>query len=182
MKKVLAGALLLLLSHFGYSQTVSDQAVVPVSVTLNAILRLTVTSGGNIVFVVNTVDQYTNGIATSPRTTTTFRVSSTRNFTVTMVPENNTHFVGIQTNNTTNFPITNVGIVCAGTSGVVIPAAVAPLLATQTIVTSPAAANASYTIGWELATNAVVGASTLLSQSIPADVYVNNMFLTLAPQ
>lgn len=180
MKKVLAGALLLLLSHFGYTQTVSDQAVVPVSVTLNAILRLTVTSGGNIVFVVNTVDQYTNGIAASPRTTTTFRVSSTRDFTVTMVPENTTHFVGVQTNNTIDFPITNVGILCTGPGSS--PAAVTPLAATQTIVTNTAAADAQYTIGWELATTAVVGASTLLSQSIPADVYVNNMFLTLAPQ
>lgn len=182
MRKFLAGALLLLLSHTGYTQAVSDQAVVPVSVTLNSILRLTVTSGGNIVFVVNTVDQYQQGIVGTDRTTTKFSVSSTRNYTVTMVPENTTHFVGIQTNNTTNFPIGNVGFRCVGQGTA--HNNITALAATQTIVTNNAAANEEYQIIWELATPAVLGGggNSLLAQSIEADVYVNNMFLTLAPQ
>ena len=39
-----------------FGQAVADQGVIPVSVTLNQILRLNVTSGGNINFVINTRD------------------------------------------------------------------------------------------------------------------------------
>jgi len=45
-----------------YSQAVNDRAVVPVSVTLNSILRLNVESGGNVEFNFNTLEQYENGI------------------------------------------------------------------------------------------------------------------------
>ncbi|MCB9002091.1 MAG: hypothetical protein H6537_09000 [Bacteroidales bacterium] len=50
-----------LLASLAFGQAVNDQAIIPVSVTLNSILRLTVVSGGNIDFVVNTIDQYTSG-------------------------------------------------------------------------------------------------------------------------
>ncbi len=61
-------ALLLLIMFMGYhvssfAQAVDDQAVVPVSVTLNSILRLNVESGGNIEFNFNTLEQYNNGIS-----------------------------------------------------------------------------------------------------------------------
>jgi hypothetical protein len=59
MRKFLFGFVMLFLSQLGYGQAVNDQAVIPVSITLNSILRLTVVSGGNIDFVVNTIDQYT---------------------------------------------------------------------------------------------------------------------------
>ena len=60
------------------AQAVSDMAIIPIGVTLNSIARLTVTSGGNIEFVVNTMDQYNNGVAYSASTTTTFSVVSQR--------------------------------------------------------------------------------------------------------
>jgi len=44
------------------AQPVSDRAVIPVAVTLNQVLRLNITNGGNIEFVFNQIDQYTNGI------------------------------------------------------------------------------------------------------------------------
>jgi hypothetical protein len=49
--------------NISYSQAVSDRAVVPVSVTLNSILRLNVESGGNVEFNFNTIEQYENGIS-----------------------------------------------------------------------------------------------------------------------
>lgn len=59
--------MILLLFFAGYqvssfAQAVDDRAVVPVSVTLNSILRLNVESGGNIEFNFNTLQQYQNGI------------------------------------------------------------------------------------------------------------------------
>ncbi|MFP4019163.1 MAG: hypothetical protein ACLFUH_07930, partial [Bacteroidales bacterium] len=66
MKKLIV---LLLVVFFGvnlqsFSQAVDDRAVVPVSVTLNSILRLNVESGGNVEFNFNTLEQYENGINT----------------------------------------------------------------------------------------------------------------------
>ena len=64
MRKLFYSLALLFLSQVSFGQAVNDQAIIPVSVTLNSILRLTVVSGGNIEFVVNTIDQYTGGINT----------------------------------------------------------------------------------------------------------------------
>jgi len=57
------GMIGLLSVNISYSQAVDDRAVVPVSVTLNSILRLNVESGGNVEFNFNTLDQYENGIS-----------------------------------------------------------------------------------------------------------------------
>ena len=53
----------LLAVNISYSQAVDDRAVVPVSVTLNSILRLNIESGGNVEFNFNTLEQYENGIS-----------------------------------------------------------------------------------------------------------------------
>ncbi|MBS3775482.1 MAG: hypothetical protein KGY70_09855 [Bacteroidales bacterium] len=60
--------MILLLFFAGYqvssfAQAVDDRAVVPVSVTLNSILRLNIESGGNIEFNFNTLQQYQDGIS-----------------------------------------------------------------------------------------------------------------------
>ncbi|MDY0199033.1 MAG: hypothetical protein RBR68_14605 [Tenuifilaceae bacterium] len=184
MKKLVLGAAMLLFAQFSFGQAVTDQAVIPVSVTLNAILRLTVTSGGNIVFVVNTIQQYEEGIEGTARTTTKFRVSSSRDFAVTMVPENVTHFTGLETGNVADFPITNVGYAMTAGAGAIDAATIKPLAATNSLVSNAAIGNEEYSLMWHLATSDVVDLATasLLIQSIPADIYVNNMFLTLAPQ
>ncbi|MDY0347728.1 MAG: hypothetical protein RBR13_02740 [Tenuifilaceae bacterium] len=183
MKKLVLGAAMLLFAQFSFGQAVTDQAVIPVSVTLNAILRLTVTSGGNIVFVVNTIQQYEEGIEATDQTKTKFRVSSSRNFTVTMVPENTTHFVGLETGNVADFPITNVGYEMESGAGAVLPGDIIVLAASNSLVSNNAVGDEEYSLAWHLATPAVLGTDpNLLLQSIPADIYVNNMFLTLAPQ
>ena len=58
----LVGMIGLLSVNMSYSQAVNDRAVVPVSVTLNSILRLNIESGGNVEFNFNTLEQYQNGI------------------------------------------------------------------------------------------------------------------------
>jgi len=70
------------------AQPVSDRAVIPVAVTLNQVLRLNITNGGNIEFVFNQIGQYTSGInsgggtgGSSPFYSTDFDIaSSTRWF------------------------------------------------------------------------------------------------------
>jgi hypothetical protein len=64
MKKnltVLLAALLMGGTAFG--QAVSDRNIIPVAVNLNQVLRMTITNGGNIEFVFNTIDEYKNGIS-----------------------------------------------------------------------------------------------------------------------
>jgi hypothetical protein len=79
----------------GFGQAVNAQAIIPVSVTLNSILRLTGVSGGNIDFVVNTIEQYTNGINNGggdARYQTNFTVSASQDFNVTVRAEDLTFF------------------------------------------------------------------------------------------
>lgn len=64
-KTILALCSGIIISVTAIAQPVSDRAVIPVAVTLNQILRLHVTDGGNIEFVFNTITQYKAGIANS---------------------------------------------------------------------------------------------------------------------
>ena len=67
MKKYVVLFMLIFMGYqlSSFAQAVDDRAVVPLSVTLNSILRLNIESGGNIEFNFNTLNQYQNGINTS---------------------------------------------------------------------------------------------------------------------
>ena len=195
MKKLLLISAGLFAACFAKAQPVSDNAVIPVSVTLNSILRLTVVTGGNIDFVVNTIDQYTNGIDNNARYTTRFTVSSSVDFDVNMSTEDVT-FMGTD-NPAHTMPLNNVGyrILSSGT-GVVnthwaIPAvgAVVALRNESTPIVAGIAKNAAgnaakndFSIQWELGTIGGGGMNTesLLQQSLDPDRYVTSVYLHLA--
>ena len=181
MKKLIYSLSLLLVSQFGFGQAVKDNAVIPVSITLNSILRLTVTSGGNIQFVVNTIDQYTGGIANSDQYTTKFIVSSSRDFDVTMGAED-VDFVGQETGGTMALAFLRYTMSDPGATGATLSAAqteLTDLSAPVTIVSNTAGGQLEYDIQWELGTDAN---NTLLDANLPADIYITNVFLNLAPQ
>lgn len=197
MRKLFYAAALLLLSQAGFGQAVNDQAIIPVSVTLNSILRLTVVSGGNIDFVVNTIGQYTSGINNlggDARYHTNFTVSASQDFDVTIRAEDLT-FVG-QDNATNVMPLNNVGFdLTESGSGVpgtswTLPIAVLPLTnGPQNIVTgilgfaAGGAEKNNFTIRWRLGTGeGGMNAATLLSQSLTPDRYITNVFLELVPK
>lgn len=177
---------MLLISQLGFGQAVSDNAVVPVSVTLNSILRLTVVSGGNIQFVVNNIGDYTNGVANTTQYRTTFTVASSRDYDVDVYAED-PDFVGTDAGGT--LTLENVGYVVwdniAGAS--LVPLAVltdntAPAKIIDEGSAGDAAAN-EFQLRWELGTPALQTISTLgslLSQSIAPDNYVNNVFIVLS--
>ncbi|MEW5845601.1 MAG: hypothetical protein AB1777_04965 [Bacteroidota bacterium] len=197
MRKLFYAAALLLLSQAGFGQAVNDQAIIPVSVTLNSILRLTVVSGGNIDFVVNTIGQYTSGINSGggdARYQTNFTVSASQDFDVTIRAEDAT-FIG-QDNAANTMPLNNVGLnLTESGSGSApanwaLPAAVLALTnAAQNIVTGVAGAAAggadknNFTIQWRLGTaEGAMNASSLLAQSLTPDRYITNVFLELVPK
>jgi hypothetical protein len=61
-KVVLMGGLLMI-AFIGFSQAVKDRQVIPVAVNLNQVLRMTITNGGNIEFVFNSIDDYRLGLS-----------------------------------------------------------------------------------------------------------------------
>lgn len=192
----------MLVGTIGFSQAVADQAIIPVSVGLNSILRLNVTSGGNIEFVVNTITDYTSGIANSARYTTGFTVASSIDFDVTLSLED-ADLAGVDVAGT--FDHRNLGYRVAKTgSGAIgtdwnIPSSgttAIPVAAGTDIIESIVnhgagdVAKNAFTINWRLATNDVLAVTaalggfelatnTLLAQSIPAGRYTTNVFLVL---
>jgi len=196
MRKLLFTLALAVLSQVSFGQAVNDQAIIPVSVTLNSILRLTVVSGGNIDFVVNTIDQYTNGINSGggdARWQTNFTVSSSQDFDVTLAAEDAT-LMG-QDDPANTMPLDNIGFDLTASGGVIgtnwaLPTAVLPLNnAAQDIVTGAAGASAgdatqnNFTIQWRLGTGeGTMNGQSLLEQSLSPDRYITNVFLELVPK
>lgn len=199
MRKLFYAMSLVLISQLGFGQAVNDQAIIPVSVTLNSILRLTVVSGGNIDFVVNTIGQYTTGInsaGTDARYQTRFTVSSSQDFDVELRAED-ANFLG-QDNPTHTMLLNNVGLdlesngTGADPANWALPGSVLALTNNaQTIVDGVegasgvigSAGNAEkndFTIRWRLGTmQGTMNAGSLLSQSLTPDRYITNVFLEL---
>ena len=195
MRKLLFTLALAVLSQVSFGQAVNDQAIIPVSVTLNSILRLTVVSGGNIDFVVNTIDQYTSGINNGggdARWQTNFTVSSSQDFDVTLAAEDATLFGQDDPGHT--MPLNNIGFDLTGLGGGplnwALPATVLALTnVAQNIVTGVAGASAgdatqnNFTIQWRLGTGeGTMNSSSLLAQSLTPDRYITNVFLELVPK
>jgi len=195
MRKLLFTLALAVLSQVSFGQAVNDQAIIPVSVTLNSILRLTVVSGGNIDFVVNTIDQYTSGInsgGADARWQTNFTVSSSQDFDVTLAAEDAT-LMG-QDDPANTMPLDNIGFDLTGSGGGpanwALPLAVLALTQpSQNIVTGVAGFSAgdatqnNFTIQWRLGTGeGAMNGATLLAQSLTPDRYITNVFLELVPK
>lgn len=178
-----------------FSQPVSDHGVIPIGVTLNSILRLNITSGGNMEFIVSTIDQYTNGILNANRYDTHFTVASSVDFNVNLTPDQD-NFVGVgdatNTLDLDNLGFTTVseGTGADGTNWTLAAISVFANAATAVpIVTSISGLGAgdvaqnAFVINWEFGTkNAPMTATSLLAQSIPADRYVINVLVDLVAQ
>lgn len=186
MRKLFFVAILALLSQVGFAQTIQDNAVIPVSVTINSILRLNVTSGGNIQFVFNTMAQYNTGILGSALTTTDFNVASSRRYHVELAAEDAT-LIGVEGGNTMPLAVVRYTIpaaTTAATTGTFTyanagPYALVPLASAATILTNTAATGTTpdlCSIQWEAGTDPLNRAS-----GHPSDVYVTNVYLTLIP-
>ncbi len=178
-----------------FAQPVSDNGVIPIGVTLNSILRLNITSGGNLEYVVNTIDQYTNGIAQNARYDTHFTVASSVDFDVTLTAD-----AGVLTgvdDATHTIPLDNLGYLVVADAGVSgadgvnwdLPAAVVPLTAAAApIVTSNYAGLGAgditqngFVIQWRLGTGeGGMNGTSLLQQSITSDRYVVNAIIQLS--
>lgn len=199
MKKLTISLLAVVFSlGAAFSQPVSELGIIPVGVTLNSILRLNITSGGNLEYVINTIEQYQNGIPAGDPYTTNFNVASSVDFDVTLVADAD-DFTGVDDNTTPNvMDLDNLGYTVvgngSGTAGTTwaFPAAMplavtGPTIGATTIITGAAGLSAggidqnAFILQWEFGTgngNTSTG-GTLLAQSIASDRYVVNVFLEL---
>ena len=210
MKKILYTAVaVMLIGQVAMAQPVSDRAVIPVAVTLNQILRLHVTNGGNVEFVFNTIAQYKNGIGNSDFYDTDVEVASSTPWEMVLGAEDAT-FLG--TDSLTNsmalnnvgysLVYTGVGMTCCASANDLFDPGVAAgvfaltnglapyTLGGPVILTSGTAQNGgdvnenSFTINWVCGTGAIGGTTpmttvTLLDQDINPDRYVTNVLLDI---
>lgn len=180
---------------------IDDRAVIPVAVTLNSILRLNVTSGGNIEFNFNTLNDYQNGINTGPAYQTKFNVASSVNWDVDMFAED-ASLVGTdvitQGDNVANImPLENIGfhvssegtgtfLIIAEDDDSVLPLEqnpANPIVAYNGTVSNAGDINAnSFTIHWRCGTQeGDMLDESILEQGLASDRYATNVFLILRP-
>ena len=82
-KKAIMIVGLLTIGFVGFSQAVKDRQVIPVAVNLNQVLRMTITNGGNIEFVFNSIDDYRLGLSGDAGTSGSANPASSDAFYVT---------------------------------------------------------------------------------------------------
>jgi len=80
MRKSSLVAIMLFFGLAAFSQAVKDRNVIPVAVNLNQVLRMTITNGGNIEFVFNTIDDYKNGLSAVQATSVSANPASSEGF------------------------------------------------------------------------------------------------------
>lgn len=189
MKKIFLSVCALGLALGTYAQAIVDNAVIPVSVNINTIMRMNVVSGGNIEFSFNTIEQYTKGIENSDRYDTRFTVASSVDFKVEMYAEDASLKGSDDASNEMDLNLVTYKMEANNSS------AVADLVmsedwkqlseaATEIVVAGGGDAVANdFTINWSCgdATNSGAAAS-VLSKSLAPDRYSTNVFLVLSKQ
>ena len=202
MKKIFAAfAALALTGQMAIGQGVSDLEVIPVSVTINTVLRLNVVKGGNIEFVINTIQDFKDGVntgGTKPQYDTKFTVAASHDYNVYLFSDDATLIGTDDPANT--IPLNNIGwestvLGANGTgSGAVMP------LTQDLYAGGPDIHDAAglcidgsgaqgditdniYNIAWRVGTKeGTMNGGTLLSQNIKNDRYTTNAFLVLEEQ
>lgn len=192
MKKLVLGAAMLLFAHMGFGQAVNESTIIPVSVTLNAVSRLNIESGGNIKFVFTSIGDYNTGFDGSSEAiyTTTVSVASSRNFSVNMYSEA-ANF--LPTDNAANiFSIDNLEYQLAWL-GATPPLSYTSIWtqmnsAPTLIIDNTTDGNGGlagdgtenrFTIHWKIGTTSNANGTLLSQGNIAADHYVANIFIEL---
>jgi len=199
MKKLIYIAIAAIFVVPAMAQPVSDRGVIPVAVTLNQILRLNITNGGNIEFVFNTIGQYQAGIGVpfSAFYQTDFNVASSTRWELFMGAEDATFF-GTD-DPTAVLALDNVGFTLDDTPGihkfgteltpaVAILTVLAPFPGAAVIGSAAAPVGNSgdiddndFFIHWECGTGvAPMNLVPLIDQDITPDRYVTNVLLDIA--
>ena len=206
MKKVLLGFLgLLLLSQGIKAQPVSDNAVIPMAITVNSILRLSVVDGGNIEFVFNTLNDINTGLS-GARYSTSVTVASSSNWDLSVLATTDAFYddggndiplshVCFNLTNTTTAGANTIGIDNTFNSIYAANGVASAITAYNTLtdtppvinVLTPGSGNAgdivanAFTFNWECGVTANCGAgSSMIGE--PSGRYATSILLSLSAQ
>jgi len=203
MKKVLLGFLaIIMLGTTAHAQPISDNAVIPMAITVNSILRLNVVRGGNIEFVFNNYQDFLSGLIGSTYSTDV-TVTSSGNWDLSILASTTEFFdqsaapgSGIALNYV-SFGLTSTGtntIGVAGSDTGWYPDGVGPVALGGVSDLSNVAANGrvlqadagnqgaagdnAFTINWECGT-AATGGGLISTAGVTSGRYTTNVLLSL---
>lgn len=200
MKKLVLGAAMLLLAQVGFGQAVNESAIIPVSVTLNAVSRLNVESGGNIKFVFTSINDYNAGFSGAQKDLykTVVSVASSRDWGINMYSET-ANFLPTDNAANAHFGIDNLEYIIDWTGSAAAPGSInfpgntdtedwgqmssSAIAVINTTVPADAGQGGDgtqnrFNILWRIGTGQNTS-GTILEQSIAPDHYVANIFIEL---
>lgn len=193
MKKLLISVCALGFALCSNAQAIVDNAVIPVSVNINSIMRMNVVSGGNIEFSFNTINQYTNGIGNGSRYDTKFTVASSVDFKVLLYSEDDKFYGADDATHTMELGLVGFKVKYEGSatlddsdyqkdwtnlSGKNSDATACTLVKSNG---GDIAANA-FTINWSCGDVTEGASGSVLSANLAPDRYSTNIFLVLSEQ
>jgi hypothetical protein len=187
MKKLILGLLVFLMMGIGsYAQPVSDNAIIPMAITVQSIMRLNIKSGGTMEFVFNKISDLTAGIANSAAYDTNFDISASQDWDLN-IGTDATEFIS-ESGATIDLDVITLQIVDGGAATRLAGAVVtSPFSAAYAVLASGAllanatgnagtAADNEFVINWQCG---VAPGATLLSQGAQAGRYTVNVYLSL---
>lgn len=187
MKRIFLSIFAMALALATQAQAIVDNAVIPVAVNVNSIMRMNVTSGGSIEFAFNTIDQYTNGIENTSRYDTKFTVASSVDFKVELAAEDQ-HLLGSDNpSHQMALDLVAYEMEYNGSGQATshnLPTGATQLSNTATTIVTAAGGDItanSYTIKWSCGVNGKASGSVLAANLAP-DRYSTNVFLVLSEQ
>ena len=176
MKKVILGFLSIIFAgQVIIAQPVSDMAVIPMGITIQSVMRLTITKGGNIEFVFNSAADRTNGLGPAGYQTAGSIVSS-QAWQLDLTTDAAT-FLGEDGATTLILGVVAHTVATAGTNAGT--AIAAGLLATPLVIIDGGLVtdDATFTIDWECGT----AAATAIPATTAPGRYTVNIILSLGP-
>lgn len=193
MKKIFLSVCALGLALGTYAQAVVDNAVIPVSVNINSIMRMNVVSGGNIEFAFNTIGQYTSGISNSPRYDTKFTVASSVDFKVLLYTEDDKFYGADDATHTMELGLVGFKVKYEGSATLDdndyqkdwtnLSGRNSDATACTLVKSKGGDINANaYTINWSCGDDAEGASGSVLSANLAPDRYSTNIFLVLSEQ
>ncbi|OQY00530.1 MAG: hypothetical protein B6I20_08585 [Bacteroidetes bacterium 4572_117] len=179
MKKVLLGFIsIIFATQVSFAQPVSDMAVIPMGITIQNIMRLTITKGGNMEFVFKTASDITNGLGPSTAYETEGSVVASQAWQLDLSVDAAT-FVGEVAATTIPLNVVEFTPTVAGTgAGTAFTGDLSNgWPSNYTIVNAGAVTStATFNIAWECGTNNDIPATTTSGR------YTINVLLSLLPE
>ena len=179
MKKVLLGFIsIIFATQVSFAQPVSDMAVIPMGITIQNIMRLTITKGGNIEFVFKSANDITTGLGPNAAYNTTGNVVATQAWNLQLVADAG-DFVNESGVLLGGLDIVGFTPTCAAATVVAGINNLTNTASTTAITSGAVTSGTPFTLAWECGTPAPGGTTSQLDGTEAAGRYTVNVILSL---